>query len=173
MGTTTNKLFPYPESTDFVADGATAIENLADAIDPVVGNVTSLSRRTGDLWPTGVTSTVLFGAGDVLVDTSDWHNPAVNSGRITPTISGLYRITFGGQFFTTASGNYQISAAKNASPIEDMIQTSAYYPSMAGACHATANGTTDYFTLLVYHDAGTTKQFRWAELTVELVKELP
>ena len=33
MGTTANNGWPYPESTDFVADGATAIENLADAID--------------------------------------------------------------------------------------------------------------------------------------------
>jgi len=33
MGTTTNNGWPYPESTDYVADGATAIENLADAID--------------------------------------------------------------------------------------------------------------------------------------------
>ena len=33
MGTTPNYALPYPESTDFVADGATAIENLADDID--------------------------------------------------------------------------------------------------------------------------------------------
>ena len=33
MGTTSNNSWPYPESSDFVADGATAIENLADAID--------------------------------------------------------------------------------------------------------------------------------------------
>lgn len=33
MGTTANFSWPYPESSDYVADGATAIENLADAID--------------------------------------------------------------------------------------------------------------------------------------------
>lgn len=33
MGTTPNYSWPYPESSDYVADGATAIENLADAID--------------------------------------------------------------------------------------------------------------------------------------------
>jgi len=37
MGTTPNRSWPYPESSDFVADGATAIENLADAIDDSVG----------------------------------------------------------------------------------------------------------------------------------------
>lgn len=33
MGTTPNYSWPYPESSDYVADGATAIENLADAAD--------------------------------------------------------------------------------------------------------------------------------------------
>ena len=36
-GTTSNRSWPYPESSDFVADGATAIENLADAIDGSIG----------------------------------------------------------------------------------------------------------------------------------------
>jgi hypothetical protein len=37
MGNTPNNNFPYPESTDLVKDGATAIENLADAIDTTLG----------------------------------------------------------------------------------------------------------------------------------------
>ncbi len=37
MGTTSNRSWPYPESSDYVADGATAIENLADAIDGSIG----------------------------------------------------------------------------------------------------------------------------------------
>jgi hypothetical protein len=37
MGTTSNRGWPYPESSDYVADGATAIENLADAIDGSLG----------------------------------------------------------------------------------------------------------------------------------------
>ena len=36
MGTTSNYSFPYPESSDYVADGATAFENLADAVDTTV-----------------------------------------------------------------------------------------------------------------------------------------
>ena len=41
-GTTANNSWPYPESSDFVADGATAIENLADAIDTDLGTVSNL-----------------------------------------------------------------------------------------------------------------------------------
>jgi hypothetical protein len=44
MGTTANNSWPYPESSDYVADGATAIENLADAIDSGLGDVGLLSR---------------------------------------------------------------------------------------------------------------------------------
>lgn len=44
MGTTANNAWPYPESTDFVADGATAIENLADAIDADLGDTSLLPR---------------------------------------------------------------------------------------------------------------------------------
>ena len=37
MGNTANNNWPYPESTDLVNDGATAIETLADAIDTTLG----------------------------------------------------------------------------------------------------------------------------------------
>jgi hypothetical protein len=37
LGNTANNNWPYPESTDLVKDGATAIENLADAIDTTLG----------------------------------------------------------------------------------------------------------------------------------------
>jgi hypothetical protein len=37
MGNTANNNWPYPESSDLVKDGATAIENLADAIDTTLG----------------------------------------------------------------------------------------------------------------------------------------
>lgn len=49
MGTTANYSWPYPESTDFVADGATAMENLADAADATVhtlsGTVATLAQN--------------------------------------------------------------------------------------------------------------------------------
>jgi len=46
MGTTANYSWPYPESSDYVADGATAIENLADAIDTTVDGLGSWSNFT-------------------------------------------------------------------------------------------------------------------------------
>ena len=39
MGTTSKMAIPYPESTDFVADGATAMENISDKVDEKTGLV--------------------------------------------------------------------------------------------------------------------------------------
>lgn len=39
MGTTANMGIPYPESTDYVADGATAMQNLAEKVDEKTGLV--------------------------------------------------------------------------------------------------------------------------------------
>ena len=48
MGSTSNYSWPYPESSDFVADGATAIEDLADAVDQTLGGTTfNVNTSTG------------------------------------------------------------------------------------------------------------------------------
>ena len=50
MGTTSNYSWPYPESSDFVADGATAIEDLADAVDQTLGGTTfNVNTSTGQI----------------------------------------------------------------------------------------------------------------------------
>ena len=50
MGNTANNNWPYPESTDLVKDGATAIENLADAIDTTLGVYTPLDLGAWTSW---------------------------------------------------------------------------------------------------------------------------
>ena len=57
-GTTTNGL-PYPESTDFVTDGAQAIEDLAVAVDAKMGLYKII--------PTGATNGTVAANGDVTV----------------------------------------------------------------------------------------------------------
>ena len=52
MGTTPTYSWPYPESSAYVADGATAMENLADAIDTTVsdfGNWTTFTPQWTNL----------------------------------------------------------------------------------------------------------------------------
>jgi hypothetical protein len=45
MGTTPNYAIPYPEITDFVTDGATAMENIAEKVDEVLVSVTNGRNR--------------------------------------------------------------------------------------------------------------------------------
>lgn len=47
MGTTSNMSIPYPESSDYVADGATAMENIAEQIDSKTGLVFISSNYVG------------------------------------------------------------------------------------------------------------------------------
>lgn len=103
-GTTPNNSWPYPESSDFVADGATAIENLADAIDADfdtgVLKVDSTNSRVGinDATPSyaldvtgdiNATGDIRIG-GDAITDyqtfTPGWHatttDPTIGSGQL-------------------------------------------------------------------------------------------
>lgn len=45
MGTTPNYAIPYPEITDFVADGAVAMENIAERVDLVLASATNGRNR--------------------------------------------------------------------------------------------------------------------------------
>lgn len=93
MGTTPNNGWPYPESTDFVADGATAIENLADAIDtdfpPSILKVDTVNNRVGinDTTP----SYALDVTGDINATTNLYLNGTVltDMTTYTPTLTNM------------------------------------------------------------------------------------
>ena len=62
-GTTSNYSWPYPQSSDFVADGATAIENLADAIDAsLAGSVSNVQQTVIDTYVSTSVAANSFGA---------------------------------------------------------------------------------------------------------------
>lgn len=96
MGTTANNSWPYPESSDYVADGATAIENLADAIDTGLGDVTKISKgRTGFVERT-TTAAVSSTAGSILstnIDVITGRNYMVMTSGWTYATSTLMTIT--------------------------------------------------------------------------------
>lgn len=106
MGTTPNYSWPYPESSDFVADGATAIENLADAADATVKSIQNDVAAIGT-WtsfsPAWVNLTVGNGVqffyycviGDIMLITGAWQLGSTSSIGTGPyfTIPGGYSIT--------------------------------------------------------------------------------
>lgn len=73
MGTTTNG-FPYPESTDFVTDGAQAIEDLAIDVDERIGLYmirTCTVTSTGGTAASASNGVITIGNGNTLVTVSD------------------------------------------------------------------------------------------------------
>jgi hypothetical protein len=110
MGNTANNNWPYPESTDLVKDGATAIENLADAIDTTLGVYSPAT-------PMGVhLSTVSFSAvasqsiNDVFSTTYDNYKVILNLDSASSALHDTYfRLRVGGA--DLSSGTYNGSAA--------------------------------------------------------------
>lgn len=95
-GTTTNGL-PYPESTDFVTDGAQAIEDLAVDVDERIGLYmirTCTVTSTGGTAASASNGVITIGNGNTLVTISDAFSANYDN----------YRIVFSGIDFST-SGN--------------------------------------------------------------------
>jgi len=102
MGTTTNYGWNYPESTDLVKDGATAIQTLAEEIDTTaatLGGMTLVNKTTF--------SAVISQSLDN-VFTSDYKNYRIDIHVTNSTAAGgqvIYsRLRVGG--VTTTAGNY-------------------------------------------------------------------
>ena len=92
MGNTANNNWPYPESTDLVKDGATEIENLADAIDTTLGVF------------------VPSNPGLTLINTTSFSG--VSSGSIGSTSAPL---------FTSAYKNYLVNIVGNLSTQANLL----------------------------------------------------
>ncbi len=88
-GTTSNFSWPYPESSDFVADGATAIENLADAIDTTLNSYKFLQIVQGTYNTAVVNNTNVFADTNL----SATITPSSASSKILVNIyhGGLYK----------------------------------------------------------------------------------
>jgi hypothetical protein len=94
------------------------------------------------------------------LDTLNWQNPASNPDRITPTISGYYRITVTYQQTTVSSaGTRQVEVFKNTSRIPggflSINDASSNLMNMNGSFVVSMNGSTDYFQILrVFQNSG-------------------
>ena len=123
MGNTANNNWPYPESTDLVKDGATAIENLADAIDTTLGvyadsglvllNTTSFSAVSSQSFD------------DVFSATYDNYRIMFNYGGSSSTICRIkFRVggvdNSGSNYFTQ---NWTVSAGSGTGAVEGPVTT--------------------------------------------------
>jgi hypothetical protein len=88
MGNTANNNWPYPESTDLVKDGATAIENLADAIDTTLGVFTPSTPGLSLISTTSFSGVTSISVNDVFSTTYEnylikGNNIQASAGNIT------------------------------------------------------------------------------------------
>src|SRR3954468_11747801 len=119
--------------------------------------VVRLVQVTGQNAANNTTIAITFGAGSEDIDTHGFHDTAVNTSRVTPTIAGYYECR--GSVVFGARADYQIMDGffrKNGATIipaggrrsENGATTNTYQ--VAGAIFAivSMNGTTDYMELL-------------------------
>jgi len=112
MPNTTHGL-PYPSSSDPVAQGAAAIQALAQALDgklpvPMVQARASVAQGVNNnAW-----TNLILGTEDL--DTDNQHDPAVKPNRLTCKFPGWYLVFAGAQAGTlNASGSRLIDVRKN------------------------------------------------------------
>jgi len=91
-GTTTNYNFPYPTGTDYVTDGDTSIQDLAQAIEDFIDG----SEASGKLW-------------DIKVDTTD----ATTYTRSGTTTFGAFSGGPSYTFTTGKSGLFEVKLTAN------------------------------------------------------------
>jgi hypothetical protein len=158
MSATTDRGYPYPQSTDSF-DPAADIQALAEAVDADLTDaqgtpLVRLVQATGQPLSNNTAAALTFTAGSVVVDTHSFHSTTANTTRITPSVPGWYRLV--GTVSMVSASYTQVLAVirKNGSNISPLILTR---PDAAGGAAAEAvqvtaleqaNGSTDYFEVV-------------------------
>jgi hypothetical protein len=172
MGNTANNNWPYPESTDLVKDGATAIENLADAIDTTLGvfvpsnpgltliNTTSFTGVASQTLPAGTFTSayrdyrLIFKA---INTNANQHSSCrlVTSG--TPNSGAIYNK----QHLDVYGGTASAAQYNGQTSLSDLFYSATTYPSYT-ILDLFSPQATDYTTALCFQNAnfGTSVQFR-------------
>lgn len=151
-----------PKAMTIVADDSNELLYRYDGSNwrPAINNPICVIYRNTGLSVTSSTDTVVDFESE-LTDTLGWHSSITNPSRITPTIAGWYRLTGGMGWSGHATGRRKHSWLKNGSAI--VGGGTSYYAVNSGVIlHLFSsplvylNGTTDYITVSVWQDSGST-----------------
>ena len=126
-------------------------------------NITALVSSTTTVPNATATAFSYTSAGQVLVDTSDWHSTSVNPTRITVDKNGIYLVGTWCQFaYSGAFVDFSMAVIKNGtgSPTQDGNIQGDYYPNSATHTIMTASAG-DYFESVAYQTSGGTRSV-WA-----------
>jgi len=106
-GTTANYGFPYPTSSDYVRDGATAIEALADGIDAFISDSEASNKLFDRVVSTQVSTAYSRSVSTTFVTLN---SPSSLTYSFTLGKSGVALISFGGNISGATGGiNYFVS----------------------------------------------------------------
>ncbi len=172
--TTSNRGYPYPQSTDDFRPYED-IQALAEAVDadvePLTGRLAALeappmchlvqqSAQTG--WTTNTLTLITFGSGSEVIDTHDLHDTGTNTGRIVIgkslgwwAISGTYAAAS-----NAATSIIRAAMYKNGSVINgsfgglQVSSSSSFYTVQTPVLLVEATSASDYVELYGHQTAG-------------------
>lgn len=137
-------------------------------------NVTQLYGANYTL-ATGTLDYHSFGASEVDIDVSNWHDPSISYSRITPDVAGWYYVIGSAVLenaSVTTSTRLFVGIYKNrVSP--SVFSNSVYSPNYPGVTIGgliEMNGTTDYVELGVFHTAAADRTISRPSIAVALVR---
>ena len=136
-------------------------------------NVTALYDTSTIVVANTTVVNIAFGSGTELCDQSGWHSETSNTDRITPTIAGTYLVVANANLETASfptSSRFYVSVAKNGTNYLNSNFTSPKYPGATIACTVNLNGTTDYVSMQLYQDSGSSKNTTRRNLTCMLLR---
>ena len=112
--------------------------------------LTIVTQSTTQTVATGTFVTILYDTETI--DVSNWHSTSSNTGRITPTVSGYYLVTFNLPTGTTSTRN--VAAINKNGTLIWKTDISATVTQIECTTFAYMNGTTDYLETQCYQQSG-------------------
>lgn len=101
--------------------------------------------------------TALQFTGSEDIDTHNYHNPASSASRVTPALGGYYRVSGFGMITTTTS-TVETFIGRNGTAVAGGTRLEPIGTGFSRQINASvilsANGTTDYFEILVLQNSG-------------------
>jgi hypothetical protein len=139
--------------------GMSGTVNASESAGCVVYNNADISHATSGAW-----QTLTFNSEER--DQHGWHSTVSNTGRITPTMPGMYLFHGTVAFATDTTGLRQLRLLKNGSLIVNIIRSEGL-ASAHTAIEVTRliymNGTTDYMELSAHQTSGGALDMKYAD----------
>lgn len=148
---TTPKLGDTAVTAPKIATGAVTVTKNATGSSGLSAGCFSAYRNAALNSPAASTATITFDTEEF--DVSGWYDTA--NGRYTPLLAGYFRISAAVRVGSVAAGTgWRLQIAKNGTAFRELIgqfrvTTAGQAVALGGTTIVQANGTTDFFTVII------------------------